>query len=96
MKKREQTISTIEREATAVIIAIKPFTDYLISVVSTLYSDYIAISNYLSMVEKHGLPASWLDTMTEYEFEIRHVINGQKIRRLPFKLLKRFELQRRR
>lgn len=77
LRKTEHTLSTFEREAAAVILALKKLRHYLLSAAFTLYSDQLALKNALGKADMHGKLARWLDMMAKYEFEIRIVNGGQ-------------------
>lgn len=78
MTSTEKNYSACEREALAVIFALKKFRVYLLSTQKfTLITDHQALQYAFKKKYIHGRLARWLDFLAEYEFEIRYRAGGK-------------------
>ena len=66
----EVKYSAFEREALAVIFALKKFRHYLLSMRFKLYTDHQALKYVFNMKDPHGRIARWFSLLAEYDFEI--------------------------
>lgn len=72
MTRAERGYSACEKEALAVIFALRKFRVYLLSSDPfTVYSDQQALKAAFSRIDIHGRLARWLDFLAEYDFEVR-------------------------
>ena len=80
MTAAEKNYSTCEREALAVMFALKKFRVHLLSAEPfTLVTDHQALQYAFKRKNVHGRLARWLDTLAEYEFTIQYrpgILNG--------------------
>eukprot|EP00737_Agarophyton_chilense_P002014 gb/GEZJ01002279.1/.p1 GENE.gb/GEZJ01002279.1/~~gb/GEZJ01002279.1/.p1 ORF type:complete len:384 (+),score=41.68 gb/GEZJ01002279.1/:2514-3665(+) len=80
MTPAERNYATCEREALAVVFALKKFLVYLLSsILFTVLTDHQALQHAFRKKDGHGRLARWLDLFAEYEFEIKYrpgVANG--------------------
>ncbi len=62
-----------EREALAVVLALKKFRPYLLSSMKfKLITDHAALENAFRRKDVHDRLARWLDLIAEYDFEIKY------------------------
>ena len=73
MTDAEKKYSTCEREALAVIFALKKFRVYLLSSTPfTVITDHQALRHTFQKKDIHGRLARWLDFLAEYDFKIEY------------------------
>ena len=71
MTAAERNYSACEREALAVIFALKKFRVYLLSSIPfTLITDHQALRYAFQKKDVHGRLARWMDFLAEYQFEV--------------------------
>ena len=71
MTKQERNYSTCERDALAVIFALKKYRVYLLSSLPfKLITDHMALRWAFQKKDIHGRLARWLDFIAEYQFEV--------------------------
>jgi transposase InsO family protein len=68
----ERNYSTTEKEALAVISALKIFRVYILGRHVRLYTDHQALKQVFSDPQPNGRRARWIATFQEYDVEIRH------------------------
>ena len=73
MTDAEKKYSTCEREALAVIFALKKFRVYLLSSIPfTIITDHQALRYTFQKNDVHGRLARWLDFLAEYDFKVEY------------------------
>lgn len=72
MNSAEKRYSTYEREALAVVFALKKFRVYLLGTPFILYTDHQALRAAFNSRDPHGRLSRWLAFLAEYDFEIRY------------------------
>ena len=78
MTSAERKYSACEREALAVIFALKTFRVYLLSTQRfTLITDHQALQYAVKKKDIHGRLKRWIDFLAEYEFEIKYRPGGK-------------------
>lgn len=78
MKKTERDYSACEREALAVIFAVKKFRVYLLSTQRfMLITDRQSLQYGFKKKEMHGRLARWMDFLAEYDFEVKYRAGGK-------------------
>lgn len=73
----ERNYSTTEREALAIVWALKKFRCYLLGGKFTIKSDHRCLRSLSTIADPSGRVARWLATLAEYELEIEY-IEGRK------------------
>ena len=68
----EQNYSTFEKEALAVVFALKRFRPYLLTGRLTLFTDHQALRYVFNHRNPHGRIVRWMSLVAEYDFEIRY------------------------
>ena len=68
----EEKYSTVEREALAVIFALKKFRPYLLTSRFTLFTDHQALKYTFNKRDPHGRIARWFSFLAEFQFDIMY------------------------
>lgn len=79
LTKSERRYSTFEKEAAAVVIALKKFCHHLLGGPFISYSDHKALQAAFEKVYIYGRLVRWLDIMAKYSFEICYVEDKQNV-----------------
>ena len=66
----EKNYNTFEREALAVIFALKKFRNFLLSKPFRLFTEHQSLRNTFNQKDTHGRISRWLSFLADYEFEI--------------------------
>ena len=78
MTSAERNYSACEREALALIFALKKFRVYLLSTQRfTLITDHQALQYAFKKKDIHGRLARWMEFLAEYEFEVKYRPGGK-------------------
>lgn len=72
LSKAERNYSASKRELFAVVCCLKKFANYLNGVHFTIISDHEPLSHYNTQDNLSTLHSRWLDTLLDFDFEIRY------------------------
>lgn len=70
--KAEQNYSTTEKEALAVVLAIRYFRSYLEGAKFKLFTDHLALTHLLNGSQPKGRVARWISEIQQFDFEVAH------------------------
>lgn len=68
----QQNYSTTEKEALAVLMAVRYFRSYIDGRKFSLYTDHQALTHLLNMSEPRGKLARWVNELQQYDFDVFH------------------------
>ena len=68
LNKAEHNYSTVEREALAVVVAVKEFYPYLYGFHFTLVTDHNTLTSLKSLQDVHGHLTRWITFLQQFDF----------------------------
>lgn len=70
--KAEQNYSTTEKEALAVVLAMRYFRSYIEGTKFKLFTDHQALTHLLNVSQPKGRIARWISEIQQFDFEVAH------------------------